>query len=119
MTTDQEVLQQLDFTPEPMRCECRTCGTSEVGHKGECDRNALYSTEIHAIDHCNEAGLTQSGGVSRLLCHRCAMAWRAHVTLVAKGNQKLYDREGFIIKCVTCQRPLVKVKDLLSLEVLK
>lgn len=81
------------------------CSAQRVSTGITCGARAVAVAEIHAIDGCDQMGLTADGGLVETLCQACldTLRW-AMVTYVA-DKREMASRRGTHPVCVTCQRP--------------
>lgn len=81
------------------------CSAQRVSTGTTCGAPAVAVAEMHAIDGCDQMGLTSNGGLVETLCQACldTLRW-AMVTYVA-DKREMASRRGTHPVCITCRRP--------------
>src|SRR5262245_38400834 len=81
------------------------CSAQWVSSGIPCGAPAVVVAQIHAIDGCNQTGLSPHGDVVETLCQDClATVRRAMATYVGDKREMAY-RCGTHPECSTCGRP--------------
>lgn len=81
------------------------CSAQRLSAGTICGAPAVAVAEIHAIDGCNQKGLTPDGDRVETLCHACmAILQRAMSTYVG-DKCEMASRRGTQPVCSTCERP--------------
>lgn len=95
-TQPLDAIKHLDF--HEIRCQC-------TQHVHACPNRATHLVHIHALNACNEPGLSYGNRVE-LRCRECVLRLIAEVGYrLDKANQ------WGIAYCATCQAPMVTVGD--------
>ena len=81
------------------------CSAQRVSNGSTCGAPAVAVAEIHAIDGCNQMGLSPYGDLVETLCQFClATLQRAMATYVGDKHETA-SRRGTHPVCSTCARP--------------
>ena len=97
MTADVATLQALDWTD--YRCAC-------AHHRDGCTNRAGYVVSIHAVHHCNDAGLDPFGNRIEIRCAECVQRLHVHV----RDSLARLDPWGSP-PCQSCGAPITRVSD--------
>jgi hypothetical protein len=92
------------------------CGPSAVpsGSTGiACGAPAVAVAEMHAIDGCEQMGLSPDGDVVETLCHACLFTVQ-RTTYV--GDKREMFRRGTQPVCSTCGRPTLYLRNVFAVR---
>lgn len=103
MTTDNDIITQLDWPTTHIRCQCDNTRCANG-----CKNPATRHVEIHSIDDCNRADLGQFGNLVTLLCETCYTTTR----LVIEQLVDTLTRYGRA-HCRGCGAPLADITDVI------
>lgn len=81
------------------------CSRQRVSTGAECGQPAVAVAEVHAIDGCNQIGLSPNGDVVETLCHACLAAVRCAMATYVGDKREMASRRGTQPVCSTCARP--------------
>ena len=70
-----------------------------------CGASAVAVAEIHAIDECNQMGLTPDGDLVETLCQACLAAVQSAMATDVGRTREMASRCGIHPVCTTCGRP--------------
>lgn len=70
-----------------------------------CGAPAVAVAEVHAIDECNQIGLTPDGDVVETLCQACLATVRWAMATYVGHTRETASRCGTRPTCTTCGRP--------------
>lgn len=70
-----------------------------------CGAPAVAVAEVHAIDECNQVGLTPDGALVHTLCQACLSTARWATTIYVDRTRELESRRDTQPVCTTCGRP--------------
>lgn len=99
-------IAHLDFTPEPMVCECTGCRDDHGAQA--CARPATHCVSVHLFGECRNAALTVDGFASQLVCEPCMHARAATLNQLVFDSHRVYHRMGRFLFCSGCHTPVVR-----------
>jgi hypothetical protein len=70
-----------------------------------CGASAVAVAEIHAVDECNEMGLTPDGDLVETLCQACLATVQSAMATYVGRTREMASRCGTHPVCTTCGRP--------------
>ncbi|PJE24748.1 MAG: hypothetical protein CK431_04430 [Mycobacterium sp.] len=108
-TNIDPTIEHLDFTPDPVVCECLDC----QGHPGrQCRDLATHCVSVHLFGGCQNKDITLDGFVSQLLCRQCMNGRGAKVSELVFHSHQVFRRMGRFLHCTGCQMPVTKAVNL-------
>ena len=81
------------------------CSAQRVATGITCGAPAVAVAEIHAIDGCDEIGLSPDGDVVETLCEACLAAVQWAMATYVGDKREMASRCGTHPVCATCGRP--------------
>jgi hypothetical protein len=81
------------------------CSAHRVSTGTTCGAPAVAVAEIHAIDGCNQIGLSPGGDVVETLCQACLAAVQCAMVTYVGDKREMASRWGTHPVCSTCARP--------------
>jgi hypothetical protein len=81
------------------------CSAQRVSTGITCGAPAVAVAEIHAIDGCNQIGLSPGGDVVETLCHACLFTLQRAMAAYVGDKRAMASRCGTHPVCSTCGRP--------------
>ncbi len=81
------------------------CSAQRVSTGTTCGAPAVAVAEIHAIDGCDQIGLSPGGDVVETLCHPCLFTLQRAMTTYVGGKRETAFQCGTHPVCSTCGRP--------------
>jgi hypothetical protein len=81
------------------------CSAHRVSTGTTCGAPAVAVAEIHAIDGCNQIGLSPGGDVVETLCQACLAAVQCAMVTYVGDKREMGSRWGTHPVCSTCARP--------------
>ena len=92
------------------------CSTQRVSTGITCGAPAVAVAEIHAVDGCDQMGLSPDGDLVETLCQAClATVQRAMATYVG-DKREMASRRGTHPVCATCGRPTRYLRSVLAVR---
>ena len=92
------------------------CSAQRVSTGVACGTPAVAVAEIHAVDGCEQMGLSPNGDVVETLCHACLFTvQRAMATYVGDKREMAFQR-GTQPVCSTCGRPTLYLRNVFALR---
>ncbi len=92
------------------------CSAQRVSTGIACGAPAVAIAEIHAIDGCEQMGLSPDGDVVETLCHACLFTvQRAMATYVGDKREMAFGR-GTQPVCSTCGRPTLYLRNVFAVR---
>jgi hypothetical protein len=109
----------IDTVPaieEQLRTLWPICSAQRVSTGIACGAPAVAVAEIHAIDGCEQVGLSPDGDVVETLCHACLFnVHRAMATYVGDKREMAF-RRGTQPVCSTCRRPILYLRNVFAVR---
>ena len=81
------------------------CSAQRVSTGITCGAPAVAVAEVHAIDGCDQIGLTPDGDLVETLCHACLATVRWAMATYVGDKRETASRCGTHPVCSTCGRP--------------
>ncbi len=81
------------------------CSAQQVSSGVTCGAPAVAVAEIHAIDGCDQMGLTPDGDLVETLCQACLATVRWAMETYVGDKREMASRCGTHPLCLTCGRP--------------
>jgi ribosomal protein S14 len=81
------------------------CTAQRVSTGTTCDAPAVAVAEIHAIDECNQTGLSPHGDLVETLCQACLATVQSAMATYVGHTREMASRRGTHPVCTTCGRP--------------
>jgi hypothetical protein len=81
------------------------CSAQRVSTGIACGAPAVAIAEIHAIDGCDQIGLSQDGNLVETLCRACLSAVQCAMATYVGNNREVASQCGTSPVCDTCGRP--------------
>jgi hypothetical protein len=81
-----------------------------------CGAPAVAAAEIHAIDECNQMGLSPDGDLVETLCQACLATVQLAMATYVGHKRDMASRCGAHPVCPTCGRPIKYLHNLLAVR---
>lgn len=81
------------------------CSAQRVPTGITCGAPAVAVVEMHAIDECNQMGLSPDGDLVETLCQACLVTVQWAMAIYVGHTRKMASRCGTYPMCTTCGRP--------------
>jgi hypothetical protein len=81
------------------------CSAQGVSTVIACGAPAVVVAEIHAVDGCDQMGLTPDGDLVETLCQACLATVRWAMATYVGDKREIASRRGTHPMCSTCGRP--------------
>jgi hypothetical protein len=81
------------------------CSAQRVSTGRTCGAPAVAIAEIHAIDGCDQMGLSPDGDLVETLCQACLATLRWAMATYVGDKREMASRCGTHPVCITCGRP--------------
>jgi hypothetical protein len=81
------------------------CTAQRVSTGTTCDAPAVAVAEMHAIDECNQMGLSPDGGLVETLCQACLAIVQSAMATYVGHTREMASRCGTHPVCTTCGLP--------------
>lgn len=92
------------------------CSAQQVSSGITCGAPAVAVAEIHAVDGCDQMGLTPDGDLVETLCHECLATVRWAMQTYVGDKRKMASRCGTHPLCITCGRPTGYLRSVFSVR---
>jgi hypothetical protein len=84
-----------------------------------CGAPAIAVAEIHAIDECNQMGLTPGGDIVETLCQACLDTVRSAMATYVGRLRETASRGGTRPVCSTCGRPAAYLDTVFAVRLIR
>ena len=81
------------------------CRAQRVSTGITCGAPAVAIAEMHAIDECNQMGLSPDGDLVETLCQACLATVQWAMATYVRHTREMASRCGTHPECSTCGRP--------------
>ena len=81
-----------------------TCSARRASTGTTCGAPAVAVAEMHAIDECNQIGLSPDGGLVETLCQACLATVQWAMAIYVGHTREMASRCGTHRACTTCGR---------------
>jgi hypothetical protein len=81
------------------------CSAQRVSTGITCGAPAVAVAEIHAIDGCDQMGLSPDGDLVETLCQACLATVQSAMATYVGDKREMASRRGTPPVCTTCGRP--------------
>lgn len=92
------------------------CSAQRVSTGIPCGAPAVAVTEIHAIDGCEQMGLSPGGDVVETLCHACLFTLQRAMATYVGDKRDMAFRRGAQPVCSTCGRATLYLRDVFAVR---
>lgn len=98
-------MDSVSVIEDQLRALRPICSAERVSTGAACGAPAVAVAEIHAIDGCDDMGLTPDGDLVETLCQACLATVRSAMTAYVGDKRARASRCGTYPVCTTCGRP--------------
>lgn len=98
----------MDIVPaieDQLRMLHPICSAERVSTGISCGAPAVAVAEVHAIDECNQMGLSPDGDLVETLCQACLATVQWAMATYVGDKREMASRCGTHPVCITCGRP--------------
>jgi hypothetical protein len=95
------------------------CSAQRVPTGSTCGAPAVAVAEIHAIDGCDQLGLSPDGDLVETLCQGCLARLRRAMTTYVSDKRAMASRCGTRPVCTTCGRPAVYLHSVFAVRLIR
>ena len=92
------------------------CSAQQVSSGITCGAPAVVVAEIHAIDECDQMGLSPDGDVVETLCRACLTTVQWLMATYVGNKREMASRCGTHPVCTTCGRPTGILRSVFALR---
>ncbi|WP_232425615.1 phosphoenolpyruvate carboxylase [Mycobacterium sp. JS623] len=92
------------------------CSAQRVSTGIACAAPAVAVAEIHAIDGCEQMGLSPDGDVVETLCHPCLFTVQQAMATYVDDKREMAFRGGTQPACSTCGRPILYLRNVFAVR---
>ena len=92
------------------------CSAQRVSTGITCGAPAVAVAEIHAIDGCEQMGLSPDGDVVETLCHACLFTVQRAMATYVGDKRDMAFRRGTQPVCSTCGRPTLYLRNVFAVR---
>jgi hypothetical protein len=95
------------------------CSAQWVSTGITCGAPAVAVAEIHAIDECDQIGLSPEGDLVETLCQGCLAKLRRAMATYVGEKRDMASRYGARPVCATCGRPTVYLHSVWAVRLIR
>jgi hypothetical protein len=95
------------------------CSAQRVSTGITCGAPAVAVAEIHAINGCDQIGLSPDGDLVETLCQGCLTKLRRAMTTYVGEKRQMASRRGTRPECTTCGRPTVYLNSVFAVRLIR
>jgi hypothetical protein len=92
------------------------CSAQRVSTGIACGAPAVAVAEIHAIDGCEQTGLSPDGDVIETLCHACLFTVQRAMATYVGDKREMAFQYGTQPVCSTCGRPTLYLRNVFAVR---
>jgi hypothetical protein len=92
------------------------CSAQRVSTGITCGEPAVAVAETHAVDGCNQMGLSPDGDLVETLCHACLFTVQRAMATYVGDKREMAFRRGTHPVCSTCGRPTPYLRDVFAVR---
>ena len=92
------------------------CSAQRVSTGIACGAPAVAVAEMHAIDGCEQMGLSPDGDVVETLCHACLFTVQRAMATYVDDKREMAFRRGTQPVCSTCERPTLYLRNVFAVR---
>jgi hypothetical protein len=92
------------------------CSAQRVSTGITCGAPAVAVAEIHAIDGCDQMGLSADGDLVETLCQACLATVQSAMATYVGDKREIASRRGTRPACTTCGRPTVYLRSVFAVR---
>lgn len=92
------------------------CSAERMSTGTTCGAPAVAVAEIHAVDECDQKGLTPDGDLVETLCQACLATVRSTMATYVGDKRARASRCGTHPLCTTCGRPTGYLRSVLAVR---
>ena len=92
------------------------CSAQRVSTGVACAAPAVAVAEMHAIDGCEQMGLSPDGDVVETLCHACLFTVQRAMATYVDDKREMAFRRGTQPVCSTCGRPILYLHNVFAVR---
>ena len=92
------------------------CSAQRVSTGIACGAPAVAIVEIHAIDGCDQMGLSPGGDRVETLCQACVATVQWAMAAYVRDKRQMASRRGTDPTCSTCRRPTRNLRSVFTVR---
>lgn len=101
---------------EQLRALRPICSAQRVSSGTTCGAPAVAVAEIHAVDGCDQMGLSPCGDIVETLCQACLTAVQTAMAAYVRDKREMASRCGVTPTCSTCERAMQDLHSVFALR---
>lgn len=94
------------------------CSAQRVSTGITCGAPAVAVAEVHAVDECNEMGLSPDGDLVETLCQACLATVQSAMLAYVSHRREMASRCDTRPECATCGRPTRYLRSVFALRLI-
>jgi hypothetical protein len=102
---DDAAMDTVPAIEDQLRALQPICTAHAVSTGITCGAPAVAVAEVHAIDECNQMGLSPDGDLVETLCQACLATVQCAMATYVRHTREIASRCGTHPVCTTCGRP--------------
>jgi len=113
---DDAAIDTVPAIEDQLRTLWPICSAQRVSTGIACGAPAVAVAEMHAIDGCEQMGLSPDGDVVETLCHACLFTVQRAMTTYVGDKREMAFRRGTQPVCSTCGRPTLYLRNVFAVR---
>lgn len=94
------------------------CSAERVSTGITCGAPAVAVAEVHAVDECDQMGLSPDGDFVETLCQACLATVQSAMAAYASHRGEMASRYGRSPACTTCGRPTQNLRSVFAVRLI-
>jgi len=114
--TEDAAIDTVPAIEDQLRTLWPICSAQRVSTGIACAAPAVAVAEMHAIDGCEQMGLSPDGDVVETLCHPCLFTVQQAMATYVDDKREMAFRRGTQPACSTCGRPILYLRNVFAVR---
>lgn len=113
---EDAAIETVPAIEDQLRALWPICSAQRVSTGIACGVPAVAVAEIHAIDGCEQMGLSPDGDVVETLCHACLFNVQRAMATYVDDMREMAFRRGSQPVCSTCERAILYLRNVFAVR---
>lgn len=118
---DRNADAAIDTVPaieEQLQALQPACSAQRASTGISCGAPAMAVAEVHAVDECDETGLSPDGDLVETLCQACLATVQTAMAAYVSHRREMASRYGTPPACTTCGRPTQYLRSVFAVRLI-
>lgn len=112
------VVDAVPSIEDQLRALQPVCSAQRLSTGITCGAPAVAVAEVHAVDECNEMGLSPDGDLVETLCQPCLATVQSAMAAYVSHRREMASRCGTHPECTTCGRPTRHLRSVFAVRLI-